>query len=118
MDHLQQAIENELLLGRQLLARDAAAAFRHFERAHILSQRRTWDHLRSHAWMWRAGWMKRDVRELLGQTLRMVAALLFSRIWVPEGNTGGAGVSAFRSMPVPEDLRALLQRPRSRLRYG
>ncbi len=119
MDHLQQAIESELLLGRQQLARDNAdAAFRHFERAHILSQRRTWDHLRSHAWMWRAGWRRRDVREVLGQTLRLPAALLFSRIWVPEGNTGGANVSAFRPMPVPEDLRRILARPRPRLRYG
>ncbi|AXQ28847.1 DUF3703 domain-containing protein [Solimonas sp. K1W22B-7] len=119
MDPLKEAIDHELLLGSQLLARhSAAAAFRHFERAHILSQRRTWDHLRSHAWMWRAGWLRRDVGELLGQTLRMVAALVFSRVWVPEGNTGGAGVSAFRPMPVPEDLRAILQRPRPRLRYG
>ena len=120
MDHLQQAINDELLLGRQLLARGAAnAAFRHFERAHILSQRRTWDHVRSHAWMWRAGWQRSDLREIAGQTLRMLAALLFSRLWVPEGNTGGANVSAFRPMPVPEDLRALLARPAPRrIRYG
>lgn len=119
MDPLQQAIENELLLGRQLLARDAAdAAFRHFERAHILSQRRTWDHVRSHAWMWLAGWRRGDAREVLGQTLRMLAALLFSRIWVPEGNTGGANVSALRPMPVSEDLRSILEQPRPRMRYG
>jgi hypothetical protein len=111
MDRLRQAIENELRLGRHLLGRDAvAAAFRHFERAHVLSQRRTWDHLRSHAWMWRAGWRRRDAREIAGQTLRLIAALLFSRIWVPEGNTGGADVSAFRPMPVPEDLAAILRR--------
>ena len=110
MDHLKQAIESELRLGRRLLARNAAdAAFRHFERAHILSQRRTGDHVRSHAWMWRAGWRRRDAREVLGQTLRMLAALLFSRIWVPEGNTGRANVSAFRPMPVPEDLAAILR---------
>jgi hypothetical protein len=35
---------------------------------------------------------------------------VFSRIWVPIGNTGGARVSALRPMPLPDDLRALLER--------
>jgi hypothetical protein len=38
-----------------------------------------------------------------------LAAALFSRLWVPVGNTGGANVSAFRPMPVPEDLQRLLE---------
>lgn len=113
MTMLAAAIETELQQGRRLLAGGAVtAAFRHFERAHVLSQRRTWDHLRSHAWMWRAGWQRRDARELRGQTLRLLAALLFSWLWVPEGNTGGADVSALRPMPVPEDLRAILRQGR------
>jgi hypothetical protein len=39
-----------------------------------------------------------------------MAAALFSRIWVPEGNTGGANVSAIQPMPIPADLRDLLSR--------
>jgi hypothetical protein len=35
----------------------------------------------------------------------MLAALTKSKIWVPVGNTGGANVSPFRPMAVPEDLR-------------
>jgi len=54
------------------------------------------------------GWARRDARELAGQLSRLVAAALFSRLWVPAGNTGGANVSALRPMPVPDDLRALL----------
>ena len=46
-------------------------------------------------------------REVVGQAVRIVAAALFSRIWVPIGNTGRANVSALRPMPVPEDLRYL-----------
>ncbi|MNJ79896.1 hypothetical protein D3C77_780790 [compost metagenome] len=55
-----------------------------------------------------AGWQQGDLREVLGQALRMPAALLFSRLWVPQGNTGRARVSAFRPMPVSEELRRLL----------
>ncbi|MCY1385078.1 hypothetical protein D9M69_734140 [compost metagenome] len=55
-----------------------------------------------------AGWQQGDLREVLGQALRIPAALLFSRIWVPPGNTGRARVSAFKPMPVSEELRRLL----------
>jgi hypothetical protein len=83
-------------------------AFGHLERAHILGQRRTWLHVRSHLGMWRVGWQRGDLRELFGQSTRMFAALLFSRIWIPVGNTGGANVSAMQPMPVPADLQAIL----------
>lgn len=50
-----------------------------------------------------------DWREVLGQSTRMLAAALFSRIWVPLGNIDRANVGAFAPMPVPQDLRALLE---------
>ena len=40
---------------------------------------------------------------------RIVAALLFSRIWVPQGNNGRARVSAFLPMPLSEEMRRLLE---------
>jgi hypothetical protein len=83
-------------------------ALAHLERAHILSQRWTLAHVRSHLGMLRIGWMRRDWREIVGQLARIPAALVFSRIWIPVGNTGGANVSATRSMPIPDDLRAVL----------
>ena len=87
---------------------DLRTAFAHLERAHILSQRLMVMHVRTHMAMLRIGWRRRDIRELLGQSTRIVAATVFSRIWVPTGNTGGANVSAFRPMPIPEDLNAVL----------
>jgi len=93
--------------------RDYSAAFAHLERAHILSQRFTRAHVRTHLFMFALGWRRRDARELFGQASRAVAAALFSRIWIPEGNTGGANVSAFRPMPVPDDLRQVLGLPPS-----
>lgn len=93
-------------------AGDHATAMRHLERAHIIGQRRTGLHVRSHWGMLALAWRRGDRRGIVGQLLRIVAAALFSRIWVPTGNTGGADVSAFRRMPVPEDLREALTRTR------
>jgi hypothetical protein len=89
--------------------RDLDAAFHHLERAHILGQRDTLRHTWSHCWMLRVGWARRDGREIRGQLLRIAAALVISRIWVPLGNTGGANVSPVQPMPLPADLRRLLQ---------
>jgi hypothetical protein len=58
--------------------------------------------------MLRIGWARHDLREVAGQLSRIVAAALFSRIWVPSGNTGGANVPALRPMPIPPELRAIL----------
>jgi len=86
-----------------------ALAFHHLERAHILSQRYPLWHARIHGYMLKVGWRQRDIVEVVGQSLRIVAALLFSYIWVPEGNTGGANVSAFKPMPIPDDLGEILR---------
>jgi hypothetical protein len=103
---LRAAYATEMrLAGEARRVGELAAAFAHLERAHILGQRSTRAHLRSHVGMLRIGWQRRDAREVAGQLVRLLAAALFSRIWVPLGNTGGADVSAMRPMPVPEDLR-------------
>jgi len=107
---LRQAYLQELALGRSCYERrDHGAAFRHFERAHILGQRFTLPHMRSHWWMLRVGFARVDAREIAGQLVRILAALAFSRIWVPLGNTGGANVSALKPMHIPEDLKHLLE---------
>jgi hypothetical protein len=89
---------------------DLSQAFTHLERAHILSQRFTLEHSATHLRMLKLGWRTRNIREVLGQLTRAVAALVFSCIWVPVGNTGRANVSAFAPMPVPEDLAKVLKR--------
>lgn len=106
---LKAAFASELDAARRhYRAGDLDAAFARLERAHVLGQRATWPHAWSHLWMLRVGWRRRDGREVRGQLLRLPAALLFSRLWVPAGNTGGANVSALQPMPVSEDLRRLL----------
>jgi len=106
---LRAACDSELNAASAATARgDAGAAFRHLERAHILSQRHTGQHVRVHWLMLKLGASGRDWREVLGQLSRIVAAAVFSRIWVPVGNTGRANVSAMKPMPIPDDLRRIL----------
>lgn len=88
---------------------DKVCAYAAFERAHVLGQRRTGWHLRSHVGFLRWALRFGDPREFFGQLTRLLAALAFTRIWVPVGNTGGARVSAFRPMDVPPNIAALLK---------
>jgi hypothetical protein len=103
------AYAREISLAQDALSRrDHAVCFAHLERAHVLAQRRTLRHTYVHWLMLRAGLSQRDYREVIGQLLRMIAAVLVSRIWIPLGNTGRARVSAFKPMAVPADLRKLV----------
>lgn len=106
---LKAALEQAFSEGRKALAgHDLDAAYAWLERAHILSQRMPLRHAWSHWLMLCAGWQARDWREVAGQLPRIPAALLFSRLWVPLGNTGRARVSAFQPMPLSEELKRLL----------
>jgi hypothetical protein len=93
---------------KALGARQYEQCFLHLERAHILGQRQTFRHTYAHWLMFRAAVGRHDFRELLGQLPRMLTAMLFSRIWVPLGNTGRARVNAFKPMPVSDDLRRMM----------
>ena len=106
---LRQAYEMEMRAAvEQYTVNALTEAFTHLERAHILGQSFPIEHARTHWWMLKVGWQQRDFVENTGQLPRIAGALLFSRIWVPKGNTGGARVSPFQSMPIPEDLQSLL----------
>jgi Protein of unknown function (DUF3703) len=92
---------------------DVAAEWTHLERAHILGQPLAGAHVRTHLAMLGYALRQRDRHEIFGQVLRAIVAGPGS--WTgryPVGNTGGANVSAFRPMPVPDDLRPLLEQRR------
>lgn len=85
-------------------------SFRHLERAHVLGQRSTREHVRVHWRMFVWARRRRDAREAIGQALRLVGAATKTAFGlVPEGNTGGANVSPFRRIEIPSDLRAILE---------
>lgn len=84
-------------------------AFGLLEEAHVLGQRYFFLHWRTHAWMLRAGIARRDMREVVGQIGRLLVTPcghLTGRL--PIGNTGGANVSAFASLPIPDHLQTIL----------
>jgi Protein of unknown function (DUF3703) len=107
---VNEAYEQELSLARWALrCGNYAECFVHLERAHVLGQRVIGRHTYVHWLMLVAGLRQRDWREVGGQVPRIMAALLFSRLWVPLGNTGRARMNALQPMPIPEDLRRWFQ---------
>jgi len=107
---LLQAWSQERAAARDARERgDAPSEWTHLERAHILSQPMAGPHVRTHLAMLSCGVRRRDPREIFGQLVRTLVAAPGS--WTgryPLGNTGGANVSALQPMPIPEDLRAVL----------
>jgi hypothetical protein len=88
---------------------DTRAEWSHLERAHIVSQPLAGAHVRTHVAMFAAALRHRDRHELVGQLFRIIVAAPGSLTGkYPLGNTGGADVSAFAPMPIPDDLRPLL----------
>jgi hypothetical protein len=91
------------------LTGDTKAQWTHLERAHILSQPMAGLHVRTHVRMFAAALRRRDRHELIGQLFRIIVAAPGSVTGkYPVGNTGGANVSAFAPMTIPDDLRPLL----------
>ncbi len=108
---LHSAFQGELQLaaGAELVG-DAARAWHHLERAHVLSQAYARPHVIVHVRMLMHAWRRRDAREVAGQLVRIVVAAPGS--WLgraPLGNTGGANGGLLTPMPIPEDLRSVLQ---------
>jgi hypothetical protein len=100
------AYEREITLAKLAMqCRNFQMSFSWLERAHVLAQRSTTRHCYVHWLMLVVGWRQSDYREVVGQLPRIFAAAMFSKVWVPLGNTGRARISAFRPMPVPPDLR-------------
>jgi len=87
---------------------ELTASFYHLERAHILGQSYIIPHTKSHWWMLKIGIKKRHIKDVFGQVTRMIASVLFSRIWVPLGNTGGTNVNPMKPMLIPDDLKKIL----------
>ena len=93
---------------------DPHLAFRHLERAHILGQNSTWLHTQTHFLMMRWGLRQPSGKEGAGQLFRIFRAVDKTRFGLgPAGNTGGANVSPFRTMPIPTDLQTLMRAARS-----
>ena len=84
-------------------------AFTHLERAHVLGQASTREHIRVHWRMLLWGLRQRRPTECAGQLLRLLGAATKTAIGlVPTGNTGGSNVNPLRRMAVPAELQAII----------
>ena len=109
---LSDPVDTELALAAA--APSANEAFSCLERAHILSQYSTRDHVRVHIAMLRWAVAQGKKREAVGQLVRIAGAATKTAIGlVPTGNTGGANVSPIRAMPLPDDLARIIAHHRS-----
>lgn len=107
---IRPTVEKELDLANSATERaDFQEAYAHLERAHILGQPSTRLHVVVH---WRflvLALRQARLQDVLGQGFRLIGAALFTAVGlVPHGNTGGTDVSAFKRMPVPEELQMII----------
>lgn len=111
-DLLAAWVEEELALAAQRRARgELAGAWAALERAHVLSQPRPWLHVVSHWHMLVLGAETFDLREVVGQLVRLVVAAPGSALGrAPTGNTGRARVGLFSAMAIEPALADRLQR--------
>jgi Protein of unknown function (DUF3703) len=89
-----------------------ADAFHHLERAHVLGQASTVEHVRAHVHMLLWALRHRRARETRGQLMRIIGAATKTVFWIPVGNTGGADISPFKRLPIEPDLARVIHRAR------
>ncbi len=91
-------------------AQDFEAAWIALQRAHILGQRDAIAHTIAHWKMLKLAWKQRDFREVRGQIMPVLIAapltLLYGQFRYLRG--GKANVNALEQMPIPEDIRQIL----------
>ena len=93
---------------------DYQLEFAHLERAHVLGQESTFLHVKVHLLM--LAWALRNIsiREVIGQIVRTIGALLVTPSGlVPLGNTGGANVSPFKKMAIDPELAVLIKKAKT-----
>jgi hypothetical protein len=108
-NHIRPYVDIELRAAQA----DASREFEHLERAHVLGQASTREHVRVHWRMLLWAWRHRDAREFFGQVYRLIGAATKTFIGlVPMGNTGGSNVSPVQPMPVDPELAAIIEKAR------
>ena len=104
------AFDQEIALGREFIAAgDLGRAFRHLERAHVIGQAFVRPHAKAHWLMFTLEIRRRRLAAAFGQAVRIVLGIVGSAVGVvPVGNTGGTDISMFKRLPIPPDLRKII----------
>ena len=89
---------------------DSSLEFKHLENAHVLGQASTYWHTLVHFKMLAWSVRNRVLREFFGQIFRIIGAATKTAFGlIPEGNTGGANISPFKSLPIPAEFAEIIQ---------
>lgn len=112
---IREYVEIELLDARTMRSQNNhLKEFASLERAHILGQASTFEHVRVHYHMLVWAFRNRNYAEVFGQIFRLIGAAVLTPFgMIPIGNTGGSNVSPFKSMPIPSDLEKKLNSVKS-----
>ena len=110
--NIKPFVSHELQLASSFESIDPDRAFNHLERAHLLGQASTVQHVRTHIALLRWAVRQHDRHEMIGQFTRIIGAATKTPIGLCHRQTGGA-ISPFRRLPVPDDLGALIASARS-----
>jgi hypothetical protein len=109
-------VQAELLLATTARERgDSDAEFKHLENAHVLGQESTYWHIKVDVLM--LVWAVRNskLKECFGQLFRIAGAAVSTPLGlVPKGNTGGANVGPFRTMPISTEHQEIIVRSKIR----
>jgi len=85
-------------------------SWQHLERAHIIGQPYPYEHSWVHWKMLLFGFKTKNTRKVIGQLPRLLVGGVKSFVGtIPVGNTGGANVPPLRSMPIAEDIAAIIK---------
>jgi hypothetical protein len=108
--NIKPHVESELTLAKQARKkRDGKVEFSHLENAHVLGQASSLLHTKVHFLMLFWAVRQVNVKEGLGQIMRIVGAATKTAVGlVPSGNTGGTNISPFKVLPVSPKLATIL----------
>jgi hypothetical protein len=96
---------------------DFERAFSCLERAHVLGQASTREHVRVHWLMFVWGLKRHDAREVFGQVVRLIGAATKTAVGlVPAGNTGGSNISPVKRLPIPAELEDIIKTSKAKQR--
>ncbi|PKG99955.1 DUF3703 domain-containing protein [Paraglaciecola sp. MB-3u-78] len=114
-ENIKPHVEQELALAKQARKQgNAGVEFTHLENAHVLGQASTFLHTKVHILMLFWAVRQVNIKEGLGQVMRIVGAATKTAIgFIPAGNTGGTNVSPFKVLPVSPKLASILARANS-----
>lgn len=110
--NIKPYVFQELTLAKQARKQsNVTVEFTHLENAHVLGQASTLLHTKVHILMLFWAVRQVNIKEFLGQVMRIIGAATKTAIGlVPLGNTGGTNVSPFKVLPLsPKHTNILTQ---------